>query len=53
MIATEGGNTVELSGTVLPQKNQLLTGDRITSTRYRLVGRHKLRGYDENGLMGQ
>ena len=29
------------------------SGYRITATRYRLVGRHKLRGYDENGLTGQ
>ncbi|MCH8846266.1 MAG: hypothetical protein IIC11_05950 [Proteobacteria bacterium] len=26
MIATEGGNAIELSGTILAQLNQLLTG---------------------------
>jgi hypothetical protein len=48
MIAMEGGNAIELSGTILAQLNQLLTGYRITAMRYRLVGRHKLRGDDEN-----
>ena len=53
MIATESGNATELSGTILAQLNQLFTGYRISATWYRLVGRHKLRGYDENGLTGQ
>ena len=34
MIATEGGNAVELSGTILAQLNQFLTGYRITATRF-------------------
>ena len=33
MIATEGGNAIELSGTMLAQLNQLFTGYRIAATR--------------------
>jgi len=34
MIATEGGNAVELSGTILAQSYQLLTGYRISAMRF-------------------
>ena len=34
MIAMEGGNAIELSGTILAQLNQLLTGYRTTATQF-------------------
>jgi hypothetical protein len=33
IIATEGVNAIELSGTILAQLNQLLTGYRIVAAR--------------------